>query len=596
MSLFSQMQKLGFLFKDTLNTEVTESNEYKNRPGDLELHKETVSYLTEKKDRSLEDLELKRRLDEKASAWKGVDVDRFLSFAPKKYSTEEIYGKAVLRSDYDPLTKTKEEIEYEKRYNKNLELSNKLYQKEIEMEKLMGGRYPNPLYPSTIGHKNKKISDTLDHYALGSMMSSASQGYIPSSRDLGMGEKNVFLAPTKESGLGAYAKQQEERVVNFWGDPKYGTPEKVKEKLTDINVPWGVYYGHAKRDKGLGEGIFSGVEYRDLATQSSKFIKNEKPLIEYYRNNKGWSDEKIRDVVVKHELIHRAMTTSGFFPSSVETGSYLKENFEDIDWNDANTSHDMQEAMTRAYTNKISNNGKLDLKQLDVELAPIFENVKTRKLIMNKYLPLFDKAFDNYLSEVGTGISSSKLNQRKSKSVIELSDRKSQIAWIRKRFEGSDNEINKRLPKNEIEKIKINRAIRNNNPFNMNYTTIDWDGKLERDVSIEPRFERFESPLMGMRAGIINTLTHHLNYGDDTIEKLITRHAPPTENDTESFINFVSKKMNIKPNEKIDLTKDYMLVKYAKAVTLFEGFDNYYEGTSLIYDAVEMAYKQKGIK
>ena len=42
-----------------------------------------------------------------------------------------------------------------------------------------------------------------------------------------------------------------------------------------------------------------------------------------------------------------------------------------------------------------------------------------------------------------------------------------------------------------------------------------------------------------MRAGIINTLTHHLNYGDDTIEKLITRHAPPTENDTEGFINFV---------------------------------------------------------
>ena len=139
------------------------------------------------------------------------------------------------------------------------------------------------------------------------------------------------------------------------------------------------------------------------------------------------------------------------------------------------------------------------------------------------------------------------------------------------------------------------RAIRNNNPFNLKYTEIKWDGKLPLDKETEDTFERFDSNLMGMRAGVINTLTHHIKYGDDTIEKLITRYAPPDENDTENIITFVSKNMGIERNQKIDLKNKEVFYEYAKAVVTMEGFKSD-ELDSLIYDAIELGYKQKKIK
>tara|TARA_R110002051_G_scaffold61591_1_gene112795 strand:- start:334 stop:1908 length:1575 start_codon:yes stop_codon:yes gene_type:complete len=153
-----------------------------------------------------------------------------------------------------------------------------------------------------------------------------------------------------------------------------------------------------------------------------------------------------------------------------------------------------------------------------------------------------------------------------------------------------DNQMEQLLSSNKREV----RAIRNNNPFNLKYTEIKWDGKLPLDKETEDTFERFDSNLMGMRAGIINTLTHHIKYGDDTIEKLITRHAPSNENDTKNFINFVSKNMGIEPNQKIDLKNKEVLYEYAKAVVTMEGFKSD-ELDSIIYDAIELGYKQKKI-
>ena len=153
-----------------------------------------------------------------------------------------------------------------------------------------------------------------------------------------------------------------------------------------------------------------------------------------------------------------------------------------------------------------------------------------------------------------------------------------------------DNQMEQLLSSNKREV----RAIRNNNPFNLKYTEIKWDGKLPLDKETEDTFERFDSNLMGMRAGVINTLTHHIKYGDDTIEKLITRHAPSNENDTKNFINFVSKNMGIEPNQKIDLKNKEVLYEYAKAVVTMEGFKSD-ELDSIIYDAIELGYKQKKI-
>lgn len=52
---------------------------------------------------------------------------------------------------------------------------------------------------------------------------------------------------------------------------------------------------------------------------------------------------------------------------------------------------------------------------------------------------------------------------------------------------------------------------------------------------------------LGARAQLKNQFTW-FSRGENTIEKLVSRLAPPTENDTESYINFIARKMNVPRN------------------------------------------------
>ena len=156
---------------------------------------------------------------------------------------------------------------------------------------------------------------------------------------------------------------------------------------------------------------------------------------------------------------------------------------------------------------------------------------------------------------------------------------------------------------------EVPRAIRNNNPYNLIYgpsigvNEIMWDGKLEHDPNIENTFERFETPLMGMRAGLVNTLTHYQKYGRNTIRSLISAHAPQRgdikeykgkdENPTESFISFVADKMGVSDTDVLNLHNRETLRAYNNALIEFEGFTNADE--ALVNEALDLAYSYKNI-
>ena len=91
--------------------------------------------------------------------------------------------------------------------------------------------------------------------------------------------------------------------------------------------------------------------------------------------------------------------------------------------------------------------------------------------------------------------------------------------------------------KNEV------RGIRNNNPLNI-VKGNNWQG--ERNPQKDKVFEEFESMQYGVRAGfkiLRNYITgyHGLSAKCNTIEKIITRWAPPKENDTPAYIQAVEK-------------------------------------------------------
>lgn len=74
-----------------------------------------------------------------------------------------------------------------------------------------------------------------------------------------------------------------------------------------------------------------------------------------------------------------------------------------------------------------------------------------------------------------------------------------------------------------------------NNPGNLRQME-EWRG----EVPCPGEFECFESPAMGIRAMVITLNTYYHVYNLRTVRSIISRWAPPHENDTESYIHSIS--------------------------------------------------------
>lgn len=112
----------------------------------------------------------------------------------------------------------------------------------------------------------------------------------------------------------------------------------------------------------------------------------------------------------------------------------------------------------------------------------------------------------------------------------------------------------------------MTRGIRNNNPGNIRHGTSRWQGMSAAQPDKE--YVTFDSPLYGIRA-MAKLLTNYASrYGLDTIRGIITRWAPPIENITASYIDNVSTRVGVLPDQKIDVTA--RMVPLVKAIIQHE--------------------------
>ena len=84
----------------------------------------------------------------------------------------------------------------------------------------------------------------------------------------------------------------------------------------------------------------------------------------------------------------------------------------------------------------------------------------------------------------------------------------------------------------------MTRGLRNNNPLNIRRVAgTKWKGQAaeQRDKS----FVQFESLDWGLRAAFVLLRTYAIKYKANCIRDIITRWAPPSENDTEKYIKNV---------------------------------------------------------
>jgi len=113
------------------------------------------------------------------------------------------------------------------------------------------------------------------------------------------------------------------------------------------------------------------------------------------------------------------------------------------------------------------------------------------------------------------------------------------------------------------------RGIRNNNPLNIRRSGDKWQGLKAQQEDRE--FFQFSEMKWGWRAAfVILCRTYYNKYKLRTIRALITRWAPPKENDTEAYIRRVTDRIGIGPDTVLGSPQEHpaqwMMIAMAMAI------------------------------
>lgn len=134
--------------------------------------------------------------------------------------------------------------------------------------------------------------------------------------------------------------------------------------------------------------------------------------------------------------------------------------------------------------------------------------------------------------------------------------------------------------------MALPRGIRNNNPLNIRKGN-DWQG--ERHPQQDKAFEEFKSMEYGIRAGfkiLQNYMSgyHGLVAKRNSIQLIIEKWAPPIENATDKYIQFVADKVGISRYQKFTFSDRKKMIDLVDAMIQVEC------GTKVDRQVIESAY------
>lgn len=133
---------------------------------------------------------------------------------------------------------------------------------------------------------------------------------------------------------------------------------------------------------------------------------------------------------------------------------------------------------------------------------------------------------------------------------------------------------------NYTNKDLLPRGYRNNNPLNIRISSNAWKGKVANNT--DGTFEQFEDMVHGYRAALVLLRNNgYIRGGINTIRKIITKFAPPSENYTEDYIRFVSNTSGIDPDAVISRNDKNALTSIVYAMSIRENGYKDKEGNSL---------------
>lgn len=132
------------------------------------------------------------------------------------------------------------------------------------------------------------------------------------------------------------------------------------------------------------------------------------------------------------------------------------------------------------------------------------------------------------------------------------------------------------------------RGVRNNNPGNIMKGGDNWQGEVQGN---DPRYATFATPEAGIRAMGKTLLTYQEKHGLNSVEAIIARWAPATENNTAAYVATVAKEMGVKPDAALNLRDGDTLAKLTRAMIRVENGNQPYSDQQI---ATGLAAATKG--
>ncbi len=133
---------------------------------------------------------------------------------------------------------------------------------------------------------------------------------------------------------------------------------------------------------------------------------------------------------------------------------------------------------------------------------------------------------------------------------------------------------------------QLPRGIRNNNPGNIRHGA-NWLGLNTNGQDIDSSFCVFTAPVYGIRALAKVLINYKRIHGLNTVRQIVSRYAPPNENQTTAYIQSVAKQLGVYPDTVIDIEERGVLTVFIKAVIRMEnGIQPYSD--ELIQQGIEL--------
>ena len=131
-----------------------------------------------------------------------------------------------------------------------------------------------------------------------------------------------------------------------------------------------------------------------------------------------------------------------------------------------------------------------------------------------------------------------------------------------------------------------------NNPLNIRKSSVKFLGEIESTNA----FKDFINREFGYRQAFRNINAYITQYKVDTLEGIINRWAPPTENDTEGYIQFVTNKTNFK-RDKIFIKSDADLIDLVYGMSWIEnGIKPNLKEIEDSYEIINVQTVEEGLK